>query len=45
MTVNIPLGSGGGGHNDLPKKKNDDDWMPRNLFGMKPKGRGLGLRR
>jgi len=45
MAVNVPLGGGGGGHNDLPKKKNDDDWVPRNLFGMKPKGRGLGLRR
>lgn len=45
MSVNVPLGGGGGGHNDLPKKKDDDDWMPRNLFGMKPKGRGLGLRR
>lgn len=45
MSVNVPLGGGGGGHNDLPKKKNDDDWMPRSLFGMKPKGRGLGLRR
>jgi hypothetical protein len=45
MAVNVPLGGGGGGHNDLPKKKNDNDWVPRNLFGMKPKGRGLGLRR
>jgi hypothetical protein len=44
--VNVPLGGGGGGgHNDLPKKKDDDDWMPRHLFGMKPKGRGLGLHR
>ena len=45
MAVNVPLGGGGGGNNDLPKKKHDDDEMPRNLFGMKPKGRGLGLRR
>lgn len=45
MSVNVPLGGVGGGHNDLPKKKNDDDWMPGSLFGMKPKGRGLGLRR
>ena len=46
MAVNVPLGGGGGGgHNDLPKKKDDDDWMPRHLFGMKPKGRGLGLHR
>ena len=45
MAVNVPLGGGGGSNNDLPKKKDDDDWMPRNLFGMKPKGRGLGLHR
>ena len=45
MSVNVPLGGGGGGNNDLPKKKHDDDDMPRNLFGMKPKGRGLGLHR
>jgi len=45
MTVNVPLGGGGGSNNDLPKKKDDDDWMPRNLFGMKPKGRSQGLHR
>lgn len=44
MAVNVPLGGGGGSNNDLPKKK-DDDWMPRNLFDMKPKGRGQGLHR
>ena len=45
MAVNVPLGGGGGSNNDLPKKKEDDDWMPRNLFGMRPKGRSQGLHR
>ena len=36
----VSLGSGGGSHNDLPKKK-DDEWNRfKPAFGMRPKGRG-----
>ena len=36
----ISLGGGGGSHNDLPKKK-DDEWNRfKSAFGMRPKGRG-----
>ena len=36
----ISLGGGGGSHNDLPKKK-DDEWNRfKPAFGMRPKGRG-----
>ncbi len=36
----VSLGGGGGSHNDLPKKK-DDEWNRfKPAFGMRPKGRG-----
>ena len=36
----VSLGGGGGSHNDLPKKK-DDEWDRfKPAFGMRPKGRG-----
>ena len=36
----VSLGGGGGSHNDLPKKK-DDEWNRfKPAFGMRPNGRG-----